>query len=60
MTADKTTQTTQITDPKNTKETNEALKIGFIGLGIMGTPMAEHLLKAKHALFVFKIGRAHV
>lgn len=26
--------------------------IGFIGLGIMGTPMAGHLLKAGHTLFV--------
>lgn len=28
------------------------MKIGFIGLGIMGTPMAEHLLNAKHEMFV--------
>lgn len=28
------------------------MKIGFIGLGIMGTPMAEHLLAAKHEMFV--------
>ncbi len=27
-------------------------KIGFIGLGIMGTPMAGHLLAAGHSLFV--------
>ncbi len=27
------------------------LKLGFIGLGIMGAPMAHHLLKAGHALF---------
>ena len=27
-------------------------KIGFIGLGIMGAPMAEHLLNAGHTLFV--------
>ncbi len=27
-------------------------KIGFIGLGIMGAPMAGHLLDARHALFV--------
>ena len=32
--------------------TNAPLKIGFIGLGIMGTPMAGHLLKAGHQLFV--------
>jgi len=28
------------------------LKIGFIGLGIMGTPMAMHLITAGHQLFV--------
>lgn len=27
-------------------------KLGFIGLGIMGAPMAGHLIKAGHALFV--------
>lgn len=27
-------------------------KIGFIGLGIMGTPMAGHLLRAGHELYV--------
>ena len=27
-------------------------KIGFIGLGIMGKPMATHLLKAGHPLFI--------
>ncbi len=27
-------------------------KLGFIGLGIMGVPMAGHLLKAGHTLFV--------
>jgi 2-hydroxy-3-oxopropionate reductase len=26
-------------------------KIGFIGLGIMGTPMAANLQKAGHTLF---------
>ena len=31
---------------------NTSQKIGFIGLGIMGTPMAGHLLDAGHALFV--------
>jgi 2-hydroxy-3-oxopropionate reductase len=30
----------------------QALKIGFIGLGIMGTPMATHLIRAGHQLFV--------
>jgi 2-hydroxy-3-oxopropionate reductase len=28
------------------------MRLGFIGLGIMGTPMAGHLLAAGHALFV--------
>jgi 2-hydroxy-3-oxopropionate reductase len=28
------------------------MKIGFIGLGIMGAPMAQHLLAAGHELFV--------
>ena len=28
------------------------MKIGFIGLGIMGTPMALHLITAGHELFV--------
>ncbi len=29
-----------------------SLKLGFIGLGIMGAPMANHLLAAGHSLFV--------
>ena len=28
------------------------MKVGFIGLGIMGAPMAQHLLAAGHELFV--------
>src|SRR3954447_21912890 len=28
------------------------MKIGFIGLGIMGAPMAQHLLAAGHEMFV--------
>jgi len=32
-------------------------KIGFIGLGIMGAPMAGHLTKAGHQLFVNTIGK---
>jgi 3-hydroxyisobutyrate dehydrogenase-like beta-hydroxyacid dehydrogenase len=31
----------------------QAERLGFIGLGIMGYPMAENLLKAGHALTVF-------
>jgi 2-hydroxy-3-oxopropionate reductase len=30
----------------------DSLKLGFIGLGIMGAPMAGHLIKAGHQLFV--------
>ncbi len=29
------------------------MKIGFIGLGIMGKPMAKNLVKAGHELVVF-------
>ena len=29
------------------------LKLGFIGLGIMGAPMAGHLIKAGHQLYVY-------
>jgi 2-hydroxy-3-oxopropionate reductase len=36
--------------------TTQSLKIGFIGLGIMGSPMAGHLLKAGHQLFVNTVG----
>jgi 2-hydroxy-3-oxopropionate reductase len=32
--------------------TTTSLKLGFIGLGIMGAPMAGHLRAAGHALFV--------
>ncbi|OYD80401.1 2-hydroxy-3-oxopropionate reductase [Azospirillum brasilense] len=31
-------------------------KLGFIGLGIMGAPMAGHLLAAGHTLFVHTVG----
>jgi 2-hydroxy-3-oxopropionate reductase len=37
--------------------TNSSLKIGFIGLGIMGAPMAGHLLRAGHQLYVFTRGK---
>ena len=30
------------------------MDVGFIGLGIMGKPMAGHLLAAGHRLFVFE------
>jgi 2-hydroxy-3-oxopropionate reductase len=37
--------------------TKSGLKIGFIGLGVMGAPMAGHLLKAGHVLFVHTHGK---
>jgi 2-hydroxy-3-oxopropionate reductase len=36
------------------------MKIGFIGLGIMGKPMAKNLLKAGHDLVVFDINRENM
>ncbi len=36
--------------------TKSGQKIGFIGLGIMGTPMAMHLINAGHVLFVNTVG----
>ncbi len=33
------------------------LKIGFVGLGIMGAPMAGHLVKAGHDVFVYTRGK---
>jgi len=36
------------------------MKIGFIGLGIMGKPMAKNLLKAGHKLVVYDIQEAPV
>ncbi len=30
-------------------------KIGFVGLGIMGSPMAAHLIKAGHDVFLFSL-----
>jgi 2-hydroxy-3-oxopropionate reductase len=37
--------------------TKDGLKVGFVGLGIMGAPMALNLLKAGHALFVTSRGK---
>ncbi|MEO6624774.1 MAG: 2-hydroxy-3-oxopropionate reductase [Burkholderiaceae bacterium] len=37
--------------------TTQSLKIGFIGLGIMGRPMAGHLIKPGHHLFVHTRGK---
>lgn len=36
------------------------MKIGFIGLGIMGKPMAKNLIKAGHELVVYDIVAANV
>jgi 2-hydroxy-3-oxopropionate reductase len=33
------------------------MNVGFIGLGIMGRPMAGHLLKGGHSLSVFDLGK---
>ena len=37
--------------------TTQPLKLGFIGLGIMGTPMCAHLIAAGHTLFVHTRGK---
>jgi len=37
--------------------TSQPLKLGFIGLGIMGAPMAGHLIAAGHQLFVATHGK---
>src|SRR5262249_44596399 len=34
-------------------DTGGVMKIGFVGLGIMGHPMALNLIKGGHELFVF-------
>ena len=33
------------------------MKLGFVGLGIMGAPMCEHLIQAGHQLFVHTRGK---
>ena len=33
----------------------EQFKIGFIGLGIMGAPMAKNLINAKYEVYVYDI-----
>jgi 2-hydroxy-3-oxopropionate reductase len=37
--------------------TDQPLKLGFIGLGIMGAPMCGHLIAAGHQLFVHTRGK---
>jgi 2-hydroxy-3-oxopropionate reductase len=39
--------------------TSSPQKLGFIGMGIMGAPMALHLIKAGHALFVHTRSKLH-
>lgn len=36
---------------------NKDIKVGFIGLGIMGAPMAEHLMKAGYKIFTHTHGK---
>ena len=43
--------------PTSNDMTTTPLKLGFIGLGIMGAPMAQHLIAAGHQLFVFTLGK---
>ena len=35
------------------------MKVGFIGLGIMGRPMAGHLIKGGHELFLHSQAALH-
>ena len=35
------------------------MKLGFIGLGIMGVPMALHLVNAGHQVFYYTLRKAH-
>src|SRR5919108_6419179 len=46
--------------PKERKRTMNKSTIGFIGLGIMGKPMARNLLKAGHSLVVHNRSRGAV
>ncbi|HBO35162.1 MAG TPA: 2-hydroxy-3-oxopropionate reductase, partial [Sphaerochaeta sp.] len=36
------------------------MTIGFIGLGIMGKPMAKNLLKAGHSIVCYDVNAANV
>jgi len=40
----------------NDNKGRTAMKIGFVGLGIMGRPMAGHLLDGGHTLFLHSLG----
>ena len=52
-----TTLTDQATSASSAAAVFQPLNIGFIGLGIMGAPMAAHLIKAGHQLFVHTRGK---
>ena len=38
--------------PAKGDEMSTKLKLGFVGLGIMGAPMAGHLVNAGHQVFI--------
>ena len=42
------------------KKRREIMKVGFIGLGIMGKPMSKNLIKAGHELVVRDFNQAAV
>ena len=42
----------------NKENTMDTAKIGFVGLGIMGKPMAKNLIDAGYSLIVFDINQA--
>ncbi|WP_282189695.1 2-hydroxy-3-oxopropionate reductase [Azospirillum brasilense] len=44
--------------PEHRRFEDTAMNVGFIGLGIMGRPMAGHLADAGHTLFVYDINPA--
>jgi len=44
---------TTITTPINMTTTNSAMKLAFIGLGVMGYPMAGHLQRQGHQVTVY-------
>lgn len=49
-----------VTTDRMKKSEDNHMKIGFIGLGIMGRPMAKNLLKAGHELVVFDFNKEAV
>ena len=49
--------TSSTQSPLSSQSPQSSQKIGFIGLGIMGTPMAGHLIRAGHQLYVYTLGK---